>query len=312
MNKMFGKKYGNGKHNLFILEANLYNNEKPYYEITPLRDSDIKRCVIFGGKFSKNINYPKDGLGVTCLYLETEKEINENNYFNNVQRLLNLVWLATGSPIDYQIEEIEGYDNFESIYNDYKCDMFYNPNIIHGLISDKSPINRVVAYSLLIQKLSTEDFEKFDNALYTYTLAQEIERLPDPHLKYTLYMMLYLSSIEQLANLNQTICNANIVCEKCGKKVGSKHETTRTYEIKKLIEELLEKDVEKISSLITRLYGKLRSGFLHRGTLRGSEKKGGFLFGVSSEEGKKLVEEMANIKLINRNLLELFLFKRQK
>lgn len=54
MNKMLMKKYGSGKRNLFILMMNTYNNEKPYYEILPLRDSDVKRAVIFCGKLKKN------------------------------------------------------------------------------------------------------------------------------------------------------------------------------------------------------------------------------------------------------------------
>ena len=184
MNKMYRKRYGSGKRNLFILTLNTYNNERAIYEIIPLRDSAIKRSVVFAGRYSKNITL-SDNLGPTCLYLETEEEINENNYYKNVQRLLNLIWLATGLPVEYLTEDIEEYNDFECLYDDYKCNIFYNPNIIHGLVSDRSPISRVASYSMLMQKLKNEDFKKFDNSLNTYTWAQEIERLPNFHLKYT-------------------------------------------------------------------------------------------------------------------------------
>lgn len=310
MNKMSVKRYGGGKRNLFIFTLNTYNNERPFFEIIPLRDSDIKGSIIFAGRYSKNIT-SSDNLGPTCLYLETEEEINEDNYYKNVQRLLNLIWLATGLPVEYLTEDIKEYNNFESLYEDYKYNIFYDPNIIHGLVSDRSPIRRVASYSMLLQKLKGEDFKKFDNALNTYTWAQEIEKLPNFHLKYTFYMMLYLSSIDQLANASQIICNGNIVCEECGTKISKKHETSRISEIEKLVKDSLTgNNVNNHVKFIKRLYGQLRSAFLHHGILRGFEKEGGFLFDASSERQKKLLEDMINIKMLNRKLLELFLNKR--
>ncbi len=304
------KRYGGGKRNLFIFTLNTYNNERPFFEIIPLRDSDIKGSIIFAGRYSKNIT-SSDNLGPTCLYLETEEEINEDNYYKNVQRLLNLIWLATGLPVEYLTEDIKEYNNFESLYEDYKYNIFYDPNIIHGLVSDRSPIRRVASYSMLLQKLKGEDFKKFDNALNTYTWAQEIEKLPNFHLKYTFYMMLYLSSIDQLANASQIICNGNIVCEECGTKISKKHETSRISEIEKLVKDSLTgNNVNNHVKFIKRLYGQLRSAFLHHGILRGFEKEGGFLFDASSERQKKLLEDMINIKMLNRKLLELFLNKR--
>lgn len=309
MNKMLMKRYGSSKRNLFILMMNTYNNEKPYYEILPLRDSDVKRAVIFCGKLKK-IEYPQNMLGHACIYLETNEAINENNYFKNVQRLLNLIWLATGLPIEYFTEEMEEYDSFESIYNDYRCDTFYNPNIVHGLVIDKNPIARVASYRLLIQKLKVEAFEKFDNALNTHTWAQEIERLPNPHLKYTLYMTLYLSSIEQLVGNTQKQSKTSGVCEKCREIIQGTNKTSLGKKREELIKELLSgKNIESIIKWIRLLYGKLRSGFLHHGKLHGDEKEGGFMFGKSSRN--KLLEDMVNLKMLNRKLLELFLQKRQ-
>jgi hypothetical protein len=46
-----------------------------------------------------------------------------------------------------------------------------------------------------LRKLSNKDFIKFDNALNTYAWALELRELPNPHLKYTLYMTLFLSAI---------------------------------------------------------------------------------------------------------------------
>ncbi len=323
MNRLFMKRYGSEKLNLFILIMNTYNNEKPYYEIVPLRDSNIKRAVIFGGKVSKIINYPQNILGSVCLYLETDEVINENNYFKNVQRLLNLIWLTTDLPIDYQTEEMQGCDDFEKIYNDYKCETFYDPNIIQGHPITQNPIARVPIYSCLINKLSDKDFEKFDNALNTYIWAQEITRLPNPHLKYTLYMTLYLSSINQLANNPQPICTSmgepvpHLICEKCGKRTGLTHVTSHNEEIEKIIKDLTTGSTDKIIKKVKKSYHELRSKFLHVGLLSGGEKEGGFLFskfsefGVLSEEQKILLEEMINIKWLNRKLLELFLQKRQ-
>jgi len=175
------KRYGCGKRNLFILMMNTYNNEKPRYEILPLRDSDIKSAVIFCGKLKK-IEYPRNMLGHSCLYLETNEAINENNHFKNVQRLLNLIWLATDLPVEYFTEEIEEYNDFESIYNDYKCNTFYDPNIICGKpINNKNPVARIPQYSYLINKLSVKDHKIFDNALNTYIWAKEITRIPNFH-----------------------------------------------------------------------------------------------------------------------------------
>lgn len=292
---------------------NTYNNERSYYEIIPLRDSNIKRSVIFCGKFSKNLQIPKEMLGRTCLYLETDKEIVDNNRFENEQRLLNLIWLATGLPVDYQAIKVDDYNNFESIYDDFKCDMFYNPNVnFCGFVADKNPIARVARYSFLTQKLGEEDFKKFDNALNTYIWAQEIQRLPNPHQKYTLYMTLFLSSINQLANRPQSICDAYLACQKCGKQTGMKHETSHIAEIEKLIKELLTgNDLQKVIKKVKSLYHSLRSSFLHDGLLCGYEKEGGFMFGASSEIRIKLVEDMVNVARLNRQLLELFLQKRQ-
>ena len=312
------KRYGFGKRNLFILMINTYNNEKPCYEILPLRDSDIKSAVIFCGKLKK-IKYPPNMLGHTCLYLETNEVINENNYFKNVQRLLNLIWLVTDLPVEYFKEEIEEYNDFESIYNDYKCNTFYDPNIICGKpINNKNPIARISQYSYLINKLSVKDHKIFDNALNTYIWAKEITRIPNFHLKYTLFMTLFLSSINQLANKPQAICIANgnqtsyLICEKCKEKTGLRHETSHINEIEKLIRELITgKDIEIHVKKVKKMYHELRSAFLHDGLLRGSEKEGGFIFGVSSEKERELVEDMINIEGLNRKLLELFLQKRQ-
>ena len=71
------------------------------------------------------------------------------------------------------------------------------------------------------------------------------------------------------------------------------------------------KDIEIHVKKVKKMYHELRSAFLHDGLLRGSEKEGGFIFGVSSEKERELVEDMINIEGLNRKLLELFLQKRQ-
>ena len=61
---------------------------------------------------------------------------------------------------------------------------------------------------------------------------------------------------------------------------------------------------------VGRLYGELRSSFLHSGTLSGKEKIGGFLSeGVG--DTVLITEDMVNTLVLNRQLLEQFLVKKQ-
>ena len=61
---------------------------------------------------------------------------------------------------------------------------------------------------------------------------------------------------------------------------------------------------------VNRLHQELRSSFLHSGTLSGAEKVGGFLT-EGTNDTTQIVEDMMNTLILNRQLLEQFLLKRQ-
>lgn len=95
----------------------------------------------------------------------------------------------------------------------------------------------------------------------------------------------------------------HLICEKCGAKTGNTHSTSRTYEIEKLIRDLMTGNLDEIIKKVKNRYSELRSRFLHAGFLSAGEKEGGFLFSISSEKEKELIEDMINIAWLNRKLL---------
>lgn len=293
---------------LFKLPPSTYNNEKSFYEIPTLPGSDISKTIVFCGMRSMEGDLPR---GVVYVYLELKEELTEKNQHNNLYLLLNLIWLATGLPIDSQQIKLKRSDDFKDVYKKFKCKKFYYRNMnFGGLVRDKSPIGRVVGYVSLMQKIKSGDLMKFEDALNTYIWAKEIGRLPNPHLKYTLFMTLYLSSINQLAN-DPEKCDIQVVCSGCKKDLTGHFKTSHVNEIELLIRELITgNNVDSAVKIIKDLYHPLRSSFLHSGLLHGSEKKGGFLFDSKSEI--KLVENMANIEILNRQLLEQFLVRRSE
>jgi len=69
------------------------------------------------------------------------------------------------------------------------------------------------------------------------------------------------------------------------------------------------KEIDVAAEMIKRLYSDLRSHFLHSGLLSGKEKNGGFL--TEMGDSTKIIEDMVNVLIMNRRLLEQFLVKRQ-
>jgi len=287
---------------LFQIPVNIYNNEAPAYEFYPMRNSDQNKTVIFSGNMGNNSE------GVVCVYLKLSKELKDNNKYNNLQRLLNLIYLETGvstNPIFIPISEDE---NMEKILSKFSSQNFYYPDrSYNGSAREPNHIKRVGFLISLINKLDQKDFDKFDNALNTYIWALELREQPNLHLKYTLYMTLFLSSINQLAN-NPVYCEDHPVCPKCKKELY--HQTTGEIQsIQKLMEELLTGEhLNEGIQKIKKLYKDLRSSFLHSGKLSGKEKEGGFLFDIKGSSDL-LVDEM-EIILVCRQLLEQFLLKK--
>lgn len=294
---------------LYTFPFNTYNNEQAFYEIEPLPESEMKRSVIFGGKAHDKMMSDRPE---TFLYLETGSPLKDFNLYRNRTRLCYLVWLATGLPAEPIKVDIGNLRGFEEVFNKHKTNATYIPNAsFGGLVNDPNPISRVVAYSRFMNKLNKKDLNKFENALNTYIWAKEIERLPNPQLRYTLFMTLFLSSIDQLADNPKPKCQSHLICPDCKETINKKHETSHAAEIEKLIRGLLTgQSVDSAVKLVKKLYHGIRSKYIHDGLLVGKEKEGGFLAGVSTEV--ELVENMANVAVLNRKLLELFLQNRSK
>lgn len=291
---------------LFKLPLNTFNNEKVSYELNPLSHSDQIKVVIFAGKDDTGVRE----LGVVYVYLELSKELGEQNTFANLQRLLNLIYLETGLPTRFVSVPLDKMKDIESVLKHFGSPSFYDPKRSYsGTAPESNHIFRVQACVGLLNKLKEKDFEKFDNALNTFVWASELMEIPNPHLKYTLYMTLFLSSINQLAN-NPVFCSGHPTCPVCKKEIS--HQTKGEKQaIVDLINELLTgKNLDQAVKMVKRLYSDLRSAYLHSGFLSGKEKAGGFLANGMSDTAP-LMEDMMNTLLINRKLLEQFLLKRK-
>lgn len=289
---------------LFKLPANIFNNEAIGYEINPLPYSNQSKVVIFAGKSDQT----KDE-GIVYIYLELLKKLNDGNKFANLQRLLNLIYMETGLPAFHLPVSIDKKDTADQIVPKFASKTFYYPGRSYsGTAPKPNHIARVQSCADLMCGLNEDDFNKFDNALNTYVWALELRELPNPHLKYTLYMTLFLSSINQLAKAPE-YCEQHLICEKCGKELVHQLRGEKQA-IEDLMRELLTgKALDQGIKKFKKLYSELRSAFLHSGRLSGKEKDGGFLFDFRGS-GDLIVDEMELI-ITCRQLLEQFLLKRQ-
>ena len=292
------------KRYLFQLN-NTYNNEKPFYEIDSLPNSDVVKVYIFGGRS----DFAPNGMGSIYIYLELRDELTPRNVFYNLQRILNLIYLETGSSTYYREIPLNGLSNFDEIYTTFGASKYFDgATSYHGITPEPNHILRVQQLITLINKVNENEFMKFDNSLNTYVWALELRELPNPHLKFTLYMTLLLSSIEQLSS-SPSNCDFHDPCPKCQRELSHhvKGQGQRQA-LENLIRHLLTgAGVEDGVKRVSLLYGKLRSSFLHSGNLYGGEKDGGFLEGV--ENDTELLEDELNIILLVRKLLEQFLVK---
>jgi hypothetical protein len=297
---------------LFRFPINTYNNEKPSYEVIPLRNSDVQKIVIFAGK--KELTSTLIDREI-FLYLETNVPLSDSNRYKNLRILCYLLELATGlpyEPIEINVAELT---SFEKIFDKFKAELFSKPEFRYGgLVSDKNPVMRIPIYSKYLSLLSDLDLIKFENALQTYIWAREIQGLPNPQLHYTLYMTLFLSSIEQLID-SPSACGYKPVpvCGGCGKQFINHHPKDKGNKqaIESFIREMLTGNgVDDAVKRVNRLYGKLRSSFLHSGTLSGAERVGGFM-SESGSDMNLILEDMMNTLVLNRQLLEQFLQRGQ-
>ncbi|MBU1033464.1 hypothetical protein KKI22_00755 [Patescibacteria group bacterium] len=293
---------------MFKLPNNFYNNKEPYYKIPILPESKIINGYFFGGKSFLD-KFPVKN-SITYIFLELSEELKEGNLFKNLQRFLNLVFLETGLFTLHQEIKISNNSTFENVFLEYRDENYFFPKIsFHGTARDPNHIARVVHCANMWSRLNKNNFEKFDNALNTHSLALEISQLPNPHLKYTLYMTLFLSAINQLADGSELCKEKYPICKKCGKE-HTRQITSERESIENLMNELLtgESLGEGIKKY-KKLYSSLRSSFLHEGKLSGKEKSGGFLFDFSY--GGDLMIDQVDIVITCRQLFEQYLIKRQ-
>lgn len=290
---------------LFKLPVNFFNNEKVGYEISPLPYSDQRKVIVFAGK-----NDLANGRSIVYIYLELSEELNDGNRFANLHRLLNLIYMETSLPVHNLPVQIDQKDSTDDVLSKFVSKSFYSPGVSYnGTAPQPNHIARVQWCVEFLRKLNKKDFNKFDNSLNTYAWALELRELPNPHLKYTLYMTLFLSAINQLAD-NPKYCENHLTCAKCKKELYHQLKGEKQA-IEDLMRELLTgKDLDQGINKFKKLYSELRSSFLHAGKLSGREKEGGFLFDFR-DSGDLMVDEMELI-LTCRQLLEQFLLKRQK
>ena len=280
------------------------------YEINPMPYSDQNKVVIFAGKSDRT-----EDQSIVYVYLELLKELSQGNNFANLQRLLNLIYMETGLPTHLFPVQINVDETADKVISRLVSKTFYYPGRSYsGTASQPNHIARVQSCVNLMRKLNKKNFNKFDNALNTYVWALELMELPNPHLKYTLYMTLFLSSIEQLIDMPATCKHKPYpICGGCGKEFSNHHPKGKG--VKQAFEDFIREmltgsGVDDAVERVNRLHQKLRSSFLHSGTLSGKEKVGGFLFDKLGDT-TLIVEDMMNTLIINRQLLEQFLIKRQ-
>lgn len=285
--------------------TNTFNNEHPFYKINSLPDSDILEAYLFSGKGVSSLN----NMGIVYIYLELLIPLTDENRHFNFQRILNLISLETDLYTDAKFIQIEEFGDFDSIFSEFASLEFYKEKTnYHGLAREPNHILRVQHMINLIRKLKRSDFIKFDNSLNTLAWALEIRQLPNPHLKFTLYMTLILSSIEQLSESPEN-CSNHEVCLECKRERYHHHKDKgQKIMLENLVRNLLiGKGIEDGIKRVHLLYKELRSAFLHSGSLYGKEQTGGFL--GEPDNYKELLEHEANIIVMSRKLLEQFLVK---
>jgi len=259
------------------------------------------------GKFkpNKKIKYP----AITFIYLETSKPIDTVNRYENVEKLCQMICLATGMPADPEEIKISQNTTFENIFDKYKNTNYFKKGAVYGgRITYFNPLEKIVIYSHFLHKITLKSNDKFENALQTFCFAYELEMRKNPRSKYTLCTTLYLVSINQLADNPKTVCKGYCICSECGEKINMQHKSgSDRDEIEKLIKKLITgNNISEAVSLAKKMYN-LRSAYIHRGVMSGKEKEGGFFAEVGSDKNNKLLEDLINLSNLNRILIELYL-----
>jgi hypothetical protein len=287
----------------------IYNCKDSSYPLTPFPDSIIQSGTVFAS--NKQAIPVDDHNGTLAVALKLKSEPNESTYYKSIERLKNLVCLSYTSPPQEQRWQV-AETTLDKVVKNNLATNFYNPEIRYGSQLDWDLPLRVAAYSQNVAKLSPANQTKFWQALQTFCYASQIAHLPNPQYKYTLYMTLYLASINQLADEPKSLHSPSVhlVCPKCHETSGIIHSTSHLAEIKSLIDKLVPTEHStRYKTFVDGLFHKVRSSYIHRGEFAGSEDIGGFiaLFGSNVE----LPENDINLMVLNRSLLEQFIVQSQ-
>lgn len=283
----------------------IYNCEGSSYDLTPFPDSIIQSGKVFA--CNKQTIPTGDHNGTLAVVLDLSSEPDENTYYKSIERLKNLICLSyTSLPQEQRWQDTES--TIDEVVSNNLATNFYNPEIRYGSQLDWDLPLRVAAYSQNIARLSAANQTKFWQALQTFCYARQIAQLPNPQYKYTLYMTLHLSSINQLADEPQSLHTpaVHLICPECGEQSGLTHSTSHLAEIKNLIDRLVPAEhALRNKAFVDSLFHRVRSSYIHRGEFAGSEDIGGFiaLFGSNVE----LPENDINLMVLNRSLLEQFI-----
>lgn len=296
---------------VYLIRSNInYNNEAPFYKIEPLYKSDQKEVIVFAGKGNKIFHiYP-----VINIYISTRNPINADNMYKNLHRLFNIFSLESGLASYPTIQSIDDL-SFEQVYDSPKKKDYHKPGVRYAGFGEDNIVLRTQLLIHKLNKLKCKQAAKIENILHTLFLTQEIEQSVNPQSKYSLFMTLYISMIEQLADNSTLSCGGTSHCDKC--KQSFKHLYIKGKGI--LVREMIDKYITGNSNsehkkLLKKLYKK-RSSYLHGGKLIGNEMEGGFLKNIGNNDPKEkakqteLLEDYANIKLLLRKLIEQTIIK---
>jgi len=307
------------KHYLYFLPEITYNNALQYYELEPLINSDHSKTVVFAGKGPLELNSnitqtisPNPNQGSVYIYFESEKEIDDKSHYNNVLIIAQIIALSTQIYTLPRQLKLSEEASFEEIKKSFGSDKFSEPGVrFNGMGEGHGSLEYLPTFFTAINKLSENNFKKFQNALYTFALSKEIERYPNPHLKYTLQMTLFISSLNQLSDDVVSKCGGKLVCQKCCKEANLEHkDSSERSQIRKLIEDCLkdksEADIKLFYlKLAINAYDTIRSGFLHSGKLSGLELSGGFLANEPADT-QEMIENLINLQSLNSIVLREF------
>lgn len=305
---------------LYALPQVRYNNQQPFYRLPPLKIASHLDIVVFAGKnMLERRGMPTQGKGSeqgeVYIYLETTQEITAKTRYKDLIVLTQIVSLTEQLLVQPEAIDISDCKDFKEVLSRHGSEHHSDPDMRFNPMGElHNSFEYLPHFTPAINNLDEDDLSKFLNGLYTFGLAKELERYPNPHLKHTLQVTLYVSVINQLANNVSPKCGGklNCVCDECGEKVTLDHRgSSEMGEIRNLLDELFGEDNSEIKKLVINAYRKTRSGFLHSGRLAGMEMDGG-TFEFDLEESREPIETLVNLQMLASRAIRNYVFVRTR